>query len=79
MVCQFVPFSEFRAGFRAFYARQFLIGLSVINILALMDIAVACGIFLFKLHRLNNYFAFEAITHVVVGVVARNYLPTLQW
>lgn len=68
-----------RAEARQEFGRWSLISLGIVNILAFMDIAVACGIFLFKLHKLNDYFAFEAITHVVVGVVARNYLPTLQW
>lgn len=65
--------------FRQRWAFGTLNTIRVLNILVFADIVVSAAIMIFKINKLNNFYIFEAITHFVVGLVSRNYLPPLQW
>lgn len=41
-----------------------------LNIIAFLDIIAACAVMLVKIHMLNGYFFFQAVTHAVVALVS---------
>lgn len=41
-----------------------------LNIIAFLDIIAACSVMLVKIHMLNGYFFFQAVTHAVVALVS---------
>lgn len=42
----------------------------VFNIVAFLDIIAASAVMLWKIHMLNGYFFFQAVTHGVVALVS---------
>lgn len=44
-----------------------------LNIIVFLDIIASCAVMLVKIHMLNGYFFFQAVTHAVVALVSSKF------
>ena len=44
-----------------------------LNIIVFLDIIAACAVMLVKIHILNGFFFFQAVTHAVIAVISSKF------